>query len=106
MGGLVDVASVADIPPGTGRLVEARGHRFALFNDGGRFFALDHACTHRGGPLADGKVANGRVTCPWHGAQFDLATGNPVFPLFAPVNAYPVVVDGDRVKIAWPAPGP
>jgi nitrite reductase/ring-hydroxylating ferredoxin subunit len=99
VGDLVDVALVADIPAGSGRLVEARGRLIAVFNDGGRFYGLDHACTHRGGPLANGKVADGRVTCPWHGAQFDLATGSPVSPLFAPVSAYRVVIEGDRVKI-------
>ncbi len=100
MGVLVDVAGVGDVPPGTGRLVEAEGHMIALLNDGGRFYALGNECSHRGGPLADGAVADGRVTCPWHGAQFDLATGNPVSPpARQAVLAYRVVVLGDRIKL-------
>ncbi len=100
MGHLVDVAGVGEIPSGTGRLVEAEGHLIAVLNDGGRFWALDSTCTHRGGPLSDGGVGDGRVTCPWHGAQFDLATGQAVFPpARQSVTAYRVVVDADRIKL-------
>ncbi len=100
MGHLVDVAGVDEIPSGTGRLVGVEGHTIAVFNDGGRFWALDNTCTHRGGPLSNGEVADGRVTCPWHGAQFDLATGQVVSPpARQPVTAYRVVVDADRIKL-------
>jgi nitrite reductase (NADH) small subunit len=102
MGVVVDVAGVGDVPPGTGLVVEAERHVIAVFNDGGRFYALDNTCTHRGGPLADGEVAEGRVTCPWHGAEFDLATGQALAPpARQPIIAYRVVVVGDRVKVEF-----
>ncbi|MEM1070987.1 MAG: Rieske 2Fe-2S domain-containing protein [Planctomycetota bacterium] len=47
----------------------------AIFRDQGRLFALDGMCAHQGGPLAEGAVANGCVTCPWHGWQYELETG-------------------------------
>ena len=45
-----------------------------------QFFALDNTCNYRGGPLADGQVSGHEVTCPWHGATFDVQTGEVVGP--------------------------
>jgi nitrite reductase/ring-hydroxylating ferredoxin subunit len=47
----------------------------ALFNVGGEFFALDGVCPHQGGPLGEGELCGAIVTCPWHGWQFDVRTG-------------------------------
>ncbi|HEX2266028.1 MAG TPA: Rieske 2Fe-2S domain-containing protein, partial [Solirubrobacterales bacterium] len=47
-----------------------------LVREGGEIHALANRCTHRGGPLHEGEVGEGRVTCPWHGSQFDLRTGS------------------------------
>jgi nitrite reductase/ring-hydroxylating ferredoxin subunit len=51
-----------------------------LFNVDGTFFALDQTYTHRGGPLAEGEISGHEVTCPWHGARFDVRTGEVVGP--------------------------
>jgi len=48
MGKLVKVASTAEIPPGSGKLVEVEGKRIAVFNVGGRYHAMDDTCPHRG----------------------------------------------------------
>src|SRR5258707_741372 len=53
MASFIKVAKVADVPDGSGKLVEAGGKQIALFNAGGKFFAIDNTCKHRGGPLAD-----------------------------------------------------
>src|SRR2546425_614095 len=58
----------------------ARDKRIALFNVDGKFFALDNTCAHRGGPLAEGEISGHEVTCPWHGARFDVRTGQVVGP--------------------------
>ena len=42
--------------------------------------ALDNTCTHRGGPLTEGEISGHEVTCPWHGARFDVRTGEVVGP--------------------------
>lgn len=75
MADFVKVANVADVPDGTGRVVEVNGRKLALFNAGGRFYAIDNACKHRGGPLAEGDVYGTRVVCPWHGWEYDFSTG-------------------------------
>jgi nitrite reductase (NADH) small subunit len=66
---------VSDVPLGEGRVVTIRGRRIALFHTASGWFALDNACSHRGGPLADGILSDHCVTCPLHDRRFELATG-------------------------------
>jgi nitrite reductase/ring-hydroxylating ferredoxin subunit len=68
------------IAPGEGKLVDAGGKKIALFNVDGTFYAIDETCTHRGGPLSEGMLVGTEVTCPWHGATFDVRTGEVVGP--------------------------
>lgn len=72
---LVRVCDVGDVPLGEGRAVTVDGRRIAVFNTTTGWYALDDACPHRGGPLADGLVADRCVTCPLHERRFDLETG-------------------------------
>ena len=51
------------------------GNILAIFRHHGQLYALDGMCAHQGGPLAEGTVTAGCVTCPWHGWQYELATG-------------------------------
>ncbi len=69
---LIDIASV---PPGASAEVVAEGKIFAVFNVNGTFFVLDGICPHAGGPLGKGVLRDNIVTCPWHGWQFDVSTG-------------------------------
>jgi nitrite reductase (NADH) small subunit len=69
------IASVAECPPGVCLEVVAGERVVALFNVGGEFFALDGVCPHQGGPLGQGELSGCVVTCPWHGWQFDVRTG-------------------------------
>ena len=75
MATMTKVASVLEIPAGTGKVVTVKGKQLAVFNCDGKFYALDELCTHRGGPLSEGVIGNGQVICPLHGHKFDLATG-------------------------------
>lgn len=96
----IKVAQTRDVPPGTAIGVDVGGTRIALFNVAGTFYAIDDTCTHAGGPLSEGEFSEAKVTCPWHGASFDLLTGralNP--PASRDVKFYKVQVTGDDVLI-------
>ncbi len=80
MGGFTKIAKSDDIQPGQTRMFEVGGKNIALFNLDGLFYAIDDTCTHRGGPLSDGELDGKEVTCPWHGAVFDVTTGQVLRP--------------------------
>ena len=65
----------ADLPDDTPAGVEAEGRRIMLYRHGGRLYAIDNVCSHAGGLLSRGPVADLTVTCPLHGSRFSLATG-------------------------------
>ncbi len=100
MGKFVKVATVDQCSPGSGLQVEADGKRIALFNVEGAYYAIDDTCTHRGGPLSEGMLSGTEVMCPWHGATFDIKTGNVLGPP-APtgVASYPVRVTGQDIEV-------
>ncbi len=80
--------------------VEVAGNKLALFNVDGTFYAIADTCTHRGGPLSEGTLEGSTVTCPWHGANFDVCTGkNLTPPAPAEVTSYNVRVAGDDIEI-------
>lgn len=74
----VTVGRIDDFLPGQGRMVVVSGRHVALFRLGDDFFALDNMCLHRGGPLCDGSIDRGVVTCPWHGWSYEISTGTMV----------------------------
>ena len=104
------VAPLSEIPPGARKLVEAAGRPIVVFNVGGRLFAVSNRCPHAGGSLVHGKLVGlleasepgsyrysrkGEIVkCPWHGWEFDLATGKSrCDPEKVQVRAYPVDVE-------------
>lgn len=96
----VRVAAVDDVPPGSGKVVQAGGRLLALFNVAGAFYVLDNTCLHRGGPVGEGDLEGVVVTCPWHGFQYDVTTGRNVFDPEVGLETFPVrVTDGD-VEVA------
>ncbi len=100
MGKLVKVASAAEIPPGSGKLVEVEGKRIAVFNVAGRYYATDDACPHRGGPLSEGVLQDDVVTCPWHGSKFNVTTGAVLSPpARSGVTHYPLRESGGELSI-------
>ncbi len=96
----VTVARVADVAPGTARVVVVGEREIALFNVNGTFYALDNTCPHQGGPLAEGWVEGMRVTCPWHAWTFELSDGSMPLGDFARVETFEVRVDSDTVRVA------
>ncbi len=103
MGQMIKVAQTGDLPPSKAMCVEVEGEMVALFNVGGTYYAIADTCTHSGGPLSEGEVDGSVVTCPWHGAEFDLTTGEVMGPpAYEGVGSYKVEVDGDDIKIELP----
>ncbi len=100
MGQLIKVAEVNEVLPGTAKAIDAEGRRIALFNHGDGFYAIDDVCTHRGGTLSEREVNGTVVTCPLHGATFDITTGNVLGPPASKgVTSYRVQVDGNDIMV-------
>lgn len=97
----VAVCAVDDVPLGEGRNVTVHGRRLAIFRTAAGVFATAAACPHKGGPLADGIVADSCVTCPLHGRRFDLATG-AVTGGGHPVAVFETRVDDSSVMVLMP----
>jgi nitrite reductase/ring-hydroxylating ferredoxin subunit len=99
----VRVAAAGELAPGECGEYVAGERIIALFNVGGTFHALDGICPHQGGPLGKGTLCGSIVTCPWHGFQFDVTTGQHqtsrsiVHPQFA------VKVEAGEIYIDLPA---
>lgn len=87
---------VSDVPPGSAALVGDA----AVFNVDGNFCATQATCTHRGGPLSQGELDGATVTCPLHGSQFNVYSGDVLRgPATEPLMTYRVVVDGDVGRV-------
>ncbi|WP_256685766.1 Rieske (2Fe-2S) protein [Halococcus qingdaonensis] len=96
----VSVATTDELDDGEGTVVETNGHTIALFRVEGDFYAIGNECTHEGGPLGEGDLDGTTVTCPWHGARFDVTSGKVLEP---PADdsepEYEVHIDGDTVRV-------
>ena len=100
MANTVKVAEVTEIGPGEGKTIEVEGLSLALFNVDGTYFAIANACTHVGGPLGEGALIGKEVTCPLHGAQFDVTCGKALSgPARGDAKSFPVSLVGDDVCV-------
>jgi nitrite reductase/ring-hydroxylating ferredoxin subunit len=97
------VASIHELANGQAKQATVQGRTLAVFNVGGTFYAIDDTCPHRGASLAEGDVSGTEVTCPWHGARFNVASGAHLCPpAQADVRSYKVQVVGDEVQVDVP----
>jgi 3-phenylpropionate/trans-cinnamate dioxygenase ferredoxin subunit len=100
MAGFVKVAKAQDVALGSGKRVEVSGKKIAIFNVDGKYYAIDDTCTHKGGPLSEGGLDGKEVTCPRHGAVFDVTTGEVLGPPAPkPVSRYDVRISGDDIEV-------
>ncbi len=101
-GKFVRVAATSEIPPGEGRCFETEGREIAVFNLGGSFYCIDNTCTHAGGPLGEGTVQGEQVECPWHGANFNVKTGQVLSaPAAEGVACHKVRVNGSDIEVEF-----
>jgi len=97
---LVTVARADEVPPGAAVVVEAGERELALFNVDGTFYATQNECLHLKGPLGDGHLRGCVVSCPWHGWQYDVRTGENEFDRAIVLERFEVVVEDGDVKVA------
>ena len=100
MGEFKKIATVAELPPsGEAREFQLDGQTICVANNNGRCTAMDNVCAHRGGPLGQGVVDEGKLVCPWHGWQFDLVTGKSEQSPTLGVDVYELKVEGEDVLV-------
>ncbi|CAM2069301.1 Ferric reductase-like transmembrane domain-containing protein [Sulfidibacter corallicola] len=97
--GFVDVCAVEDIPEKRARIVCLSGERVAVFKYDGKVSAISNVCRHQNGPLGEGKVVDGCVTCPWHGYQYRPHDGASPPPFTEKVPTFRVKVSEGRVLV-------
>ncbi|HET9030493.1 MAG TPA: Rieske (2Fe-2S) protein [Candidatus Aquilonibacter sp.] len=88
------------VAPGSGAAFSVGRFEVAVFNIDGSFYALENACPHQGGPIADGWIEEKTVTCPWHAWCFNLETGRMTLGDFASIPRFEVRVEGDGIFVA------
>lgn len=97
--GFVRTVKVDEVPPGTIRELQVEGKAIALANVGGKFYAINNVCLHRGGPLGQGSLESKNVICPWHAWQYDVTTGRMLQNPAVGVDCYPTEVRGQDVFV-------
>ena len=99
MGQWIKAAKKSEIPADMWKYVEAGGKEIALFRVGNKVCAIEHVCPHQGGPLAEGGLEGSVVTCPWHGWQFDVTTGECTFNPSIKQMTFNVKEEGDDILV-------
>jgi nitrite reductase/ring-hydroxylating ferredoxin subunit len=99
----IKVAKVDDLEDGELMPVEVDGEPVCLAKVDGEVYAFTDDCTHIGGPLNEGELDGEVLTCPWHGAQFNVRTGQVLRgPARQDIQTYAVQVDNDDVLVSIP----
>ncbi|MBM2826576.1 MAG: Dioxygenase, ferredoxin subunit [Dehalococcoidia bacterium] len=99
----VNVGRTGDIEQGAMKLVEVGERKLAIVNVGGKFYAIDNLCSHRGGPLSEGTLEGDVVECPWHGSKFNVATGERLDgPAQGGVQSFTLRVEGADLIVEIP----
>jgi 3-phenylpropionate/trans-cinnamate dioxygenase ferredoxin subunit len=102
----VKACKQSDVPPGSVNLVTVEGKDLVISNVDGTFCAMDNWCTHEQGNLSEGELNENVLTCPDHGAQFDVKTGKVLVgpdgessEVISPEKTYRVTVQGEDVMV-------
>ncbi|MBV8477875.1 MAG: Rieske (2Fe-2S) protein [Acidobacteria bacterium] len=100
MSDYIKLAAESELPP----LNEAReftvGDKvICVANVNGTITAMDNVCLHRGGPLGQGVVGGGKIICPWHGWEWNPATGEALHNRSIKVPVYPIKIENGAVLI-------
>jgi nitrite reductase (NADH) small subunit len=94
------LTTMSELPPaGEAREFTLDDRIICVANENGKCSAMDNVCAHRGGPLGQGIVDQGKIVCPWHGWQFDLVTGKSEQSPTLGVEVYELKIVGDNVLV-------
>jgi len=103
--GFIHACAVADIPANRARIVCVSGERVAVFKYDGKISAVSNVCQHQNGPLGEGKIVAGCITCPWHGYQYLPETGASPPPFVEKVPTFNIRIKNGRIFVD-PKPNP
>lgn len=99
----VEIAPASELPNGERLFVEIEDKPIVIFNIAGQYFAIADVCSHDDGPVGEGTLEGHTVTCPRHGAQFDVRTGKVLqMPAVVDIPAYPVRVADGIIQLGIP----
>lgn len=98
-GALIDVGPPMDIPDLRAKTVWAGGDRVAVFRYGNKVSAVSNACQHQNGPLGEGQIIDGLITCPWHGYQYEPNTGASPAPFSERIPTFRVRIEQGRILL-------
>ncbi len=100
MGEYVEIANVNEIKNGEIKVFDVNGESIILINLNGEFFAYKNQCSHMELELNDAEIEGEILTCPWHGAQFNIKTGDVVrLPASEPLEKYEVKIENGKVLV-------
>lgn len=99
----VRVCPAAEIPDRCARVVSIQGERIAVFRNANKISAVSNVCRHQNGPLGEGRIVDGCITCPWHGYQYLPESGAAPAPFTEKVSTFRSVV---RDGVVWIDPRP
>ena len=103
--GFIEVGNASEIRENRAKIVTLAGERVAIFKYDGKIAAVSNVCQHQNGPLGEGKIVNGCVTCPWHSYEYLPETGASPPPFTEKVPVFEVKLKGDRIFVN-PQPRP
>jgi methionine sulfoxide reductase heme-binding subunit len=99
MEGWVDVGSADALEEGRARTARVGSERVAVVRHAGGISCLSNVCRHQGGPLGEGRIVDGCLTCPWHGYQYIPGNGTSPPPFTEKVATYRVRIVGGRIQV-------
>ena len=97
--GFVTVSKMSAIPEKRAKVISIGGERIAVFRHDGKVSAVSNVCQHQNGPLGEGRIIDGCITCPWHGYQYLPETGRAPAPFTEKVSTFTTRVIGDEVLV-------
>ena len=96
----ITVGKIDALPPGRGATIQLKGGgEVALYNVGGKFYAIENFCSHKGVPLADARLYGTIVECDVHGWRFDVTNGECFTNTNCSIESYEVVIEDEWIKI-------